>query len=283
MEINEGIPEYTDAFLEGQDILYAEYNDIDFFIEDTGKELFYYNIFHQLFPDIKLEKIFPLNGKTHVIRSALDNIGNKKKVYIVDLDFDNILGQRVDSDNLFYLDRYSIENYLYSATSINNVIINSYPKLNEANIAKIFNLAIVLSQIKDILIELSCSFVIIRKHSLGIAYFPLNTERDIDFRMGQIQGKGNAIGDYIKGVKISLNLKDKRYSYDKQCKQYRDFFLDTSLIPGKYVLNIISSYLKKNRLIKQMSLTDFAFALSKNIDTDDFEPLRLSINSYIRN
>ena len=30
MEINEGIPEYTDAFLEGQDILYAEYNDIDF-------------------------------------------------------------------------------------------------------------------------------------------------------------------------------------------------------------------------------------------------------------
>jgi hypothetical protein len=89
--MNSGFPELTDSFLSGQDILYTQFNDIEFFVEDTEQEHFYFNILKKLFPDLKFEKIFPLNGKKNVSDAAILNIGNNKKVYIVDLDFDHIL------------------------------------------------------------------------------------------------------------------------------------------------------------------------------------------------
>ena len=91
--MNEGFPELTDSFLSGQDILYTQFNDIEFYVEDTEQEHFYFNILKKLFPDLNFEKIFPLNGKDNVRDSARLNIGNKKKVYIVDLDFDHILNK----------------------------------------------------------------------------------------------------------------------------------------------------------------------------------------------
>ena len=43
--MEEGFPELTDSFLSGQDILYKQFNDIEFYVEDFEQEHLYYNIF----------------------------------------------------------------------------------------------------------------------------------------------------------------------------------------------------------------------------------------------
>ena len=88
--MEEGFPELTDSFLAGQDILYKQFNDVEFYVEDFEQEHLYYNILKNLFPDVQFEKIFPLNGKKNVIDASKLTIDSKTKIYIVDLDFDKI-------------------------------------------------------------------------------------------------------------------------------------------------------------------------------------------------
>src|SRR4051812_24509150 len=106
----DSLPIKTEAFLRGMDVLYFGFNDIEFYVEDEDQENLYLAIFKRLFPGVKLEKIFPLGGKKNVRDEARLHVGNKKKVFVVDKDFDDLLGRKLSLPNLFYLDRYSIEN-----------------------------------------------------------------------------------------------------------------------------------------------------------------------------
>jgi hypothetical protein len=101
-----GFPELTDSFLSGQDIFFGQFNEIEFYVEDTEQEHLYFNVLKKLFPDLKFEKIFPLNGKVNVVNESKLHVSNKKKVFIVDLDFDHILGTKLNYSNLFYLNKY---------------------------------------------------------------------------------------------------------------------------------------------------------------------------------
>ena len=110
--LEESIPAKNQNYRLAEDIFYFQFNDVSFYIEDEDQENFFFCVLKNLFSDIKIEKIFPLNGKDNVIRESTNNLGNKKKVYIVDKDFDDILCRIKTNDNLFYLERYSIENHL---------------------------------------------------------------------------------------------------------------------------------------------------------------------------
>ena len=54
------LPTLSESFLRGQNVLYKQFNDIEFYIEDTEQENLYYHILKIIFPQIKFEKIFPL-------------------------------------------------------------------------------------------------------------------------------------------------------------------------------------------------------------------------------
>ena len=202
--MKDGFPELTDSFLAGQDILYSQFNDIDFYVEDTEQEHFYYNIFRKLFPEIKLDKIFPLNGKKNVIDAAKLTIGDKKKVYIVDLDFDKILGRRENISNIFYLEKYSIENHLFAKNTLFELIREKKTKLKNHEIELIFNYKKLLNECKHLLSELSCSFILIQKYSLGKEYFGLNPTRDFDFSTPVPKYKNNFINQFFASIELAL-------------------------------------------------------------------------------
>lgn len=65
--IEQSIPTKSDAFLKGIDIFYTQFNDVNFYIEDEDQENFYHSILKKLFPEIRLDKIFPLRGKDNVL------------------------------------------------------------------------------------------------------------------------------------------------------------------------------------------------------------------------
>lgn len=284
--MNSGFPELTDSFLSGQDILYTQFNDIEFFVEDTDQEHFYFNILKKLFPTLKFEKIFPLNGKNNVKDAAMLNLGNKKKVYIVDLDFDHILNSVINVENLFYLRKYSIENYLFSKNAIYEIIRAKDSRLKNHEIDTLFDLNQILSEASTCLKELSCCFVIIINKQLGCSYYGLNVSRDYDFTTSPISYRMSFIPDYLIEVENLLKSKDRRYSFQSQKKailrHYRTITECLSNIPGKYILAFLKHRLQSLGLINQMTLESFTYQLSKDFNNSELDYLNINIMAYIK-
>jgi hypothetical protein len=284
--MNIGFPELTDSFLLGQDILYTQFNDVEFYVEDTEQEHFYFNVLTKLFHDLKFEKIFPLNGKKNVRDSARINIGNKKKIFIVDLDFDHILSKVENLDNLFYLRRYSIENYLFSKEAIYEAIRIKDPKLKDHEIDALFDLNQLLSDASNSLKELACCFIIIQSKELGHPYYGLNVNRDFDFNTSPPSYRMNFVGDYMNDVETLLKAKNRRYSLASQksklLKYFRTILDCLANIPGKYILTFIKERLNALGLINQMSLETFTYSLSKDFNSNELAYLKTNVTNYLR-
>lgn len=284
--MNSGFPELTDSYLSGQDILYTQFNDIEFFVEDTEQEHFYFNVLKKLFQDLKFEKIFPLNGKKNVSDAAAFNLGNKKKVYIVDMDFDHILGKVQSLDNLFYLRRYSIENYLFSKSAVYEVIRSRSPKLKDHEIDTLFDLNQILTDAAVCLTELSCCFIIIQDNELGHPYYGLNVSRDFDFSTSPPRYRMTFITNYFNQVENLLRARNIGYSFESQKEAFLRNFSTLSdclaHIPGKYILTFLKERLYCLELINKMTVESFTYQLSKDFNTNNLEYLRTNISSYIR-
>jgi Protein of unknown function (DUF4435) len=283
--MNSGFPELTDSFLAGQDIFYGQFNEIEFYVEDYEQEHFYFNILKKLFPTVKFEKIFPLNGKGNVITESQSNIGNKKKIFIVDLDYDHIIGTKVNQSNLFYLKKYSIENYLVSKNAIYELIRVKNPKLKDSDINQIINLDNLLKETANCLKELSSSFIVIKKHTLGIVYYGLNTNRDFDFSGKTPTYRSNFISEYFADIETVLKTKKKSYTLKAQIKKLKVYFNTLlnalSNIPGKYIMTFIKDRLYSMDLIVQMSVESFTYSLSMEFSGTELNYLRSAIANYI--
>lgn len=281
-----GFPELTDSFLSGQDILYAQFNDIEFFVEDKEQEHFYFNILKKLFPDLRFDKIFPLNGKKNVSDAATINLGNRKKVYIVDLDFDHILNTVQYLDNLFYLRKYSIENYLFSKNAVYEVIRIRDSRLKDHEIEALFDLNQILNDASSCLKELSCCFIVIQKKQLGHPYYGLNVSRDFDFTTSPPCYRMNFIPDYFNEVEDLLKAKNRRYSLASQkrtmLRHFRTISDCLAHIPGKYILTYLKDRLQALGLINQMTVESFTYQLSKDFNSNELEYLRANVSKYIR-
>jgi hypothetical protein len=279
-----GFPELTDSFLAGQDIFYEQFNDAEFYVEDTEQEHLYLNILKQLFPEITIGKIFPLNGKTNLKNHAKINTEDKSKIYIADLDFDKILGTKEDIANVFYLNKYSIENFLINKDGIYELIREKSPKLKDSDIDDLINFNTLTNNCKRLLSELSCSFLVIQKFSLGKEYFGLNPPRDFDLDSNPPCYRNAFILNYFRETENLLKNKDGRYTLKSKQQEYKKYFrsVHNALIniPGKYLLNLLKYNLEKLKVINQLSLESFTYKLSKECCTNQLQYLKQEIIDY---
>jgi hypothetical protein len=283
--MEDGFPELTDSFLAGQDILYKQFNEIEFYVEDFEQEHFYFNILKKLFPDIEFDKIFPLNGKKNVVDSSKLSISDKSKVYIVDLDFDDLLEIKETNTNLFYLEKYSIENHLISKDAIFELIREKNAKLKNAEIEALFNFETLLIESKDHLEKLSCCFFINQKYSLGIKHLCIEPAREFDLSQSVPTYRNNIITDYFNQINNQIIAHNNTYTIDTEIQKFINFFntIENALIniPGKFLLNIIKSKLERMKLIYQVTLNSFTYKLSKEFNVNELEYLKIKISDYI--
>jgi hypothetical protein len=282
--MNDNFPELTPSFLGGQDLLYTQFNDVSFFVEDTEQEHLYFNILKRLFPDVTVKKIFPLDGKGNLKTHAKAHIGNRKKIYIADIDFDEILETKEEIENVFYLNKYSIENYLIEKCGVYELIRERNPKLKNKDISDSFNLNEVLHVCKKLLNELACTFLVIQKHSLGKEYFGINPPRDFNCELDNCGYKNTFITDYFNEVSSLLKNIDRRFSLKAKCKPFKCHFstIDNAMknIPGKYILNLVKFQLVQLKLINDMTVETFTYKLAKECDTSFFNDLKEDILRY---
>jgi hypothetical protein len=280
-----GFPEITDSFLNGQNIVYTQFNDIEFYVEDIEQENLYFTILKNLFPDIRFDKIFPLGGKSNIFADAANNLGNKRKVYLVDLDFDEILGIKNDSINIFYLDRYSIENYLLDLKAIKEIVKEHKPKLKEAEIQNTFNLEAFKMECQTLFSDLVCCYLIIQKYNLGIENVKCDTARFCNFTNVPAILKDAQILAYHAQVKAALKIINPRLKFEAQVKVFKKYFrkLADALnnIPGKYLLNFLKYRIRAIFDLPQITLESFTYRLAKNCEFRDLLFLKKSVINYI--
>ena len=128
---------YTKRGLSARVKFYSPYNGIAIIVEDVGLENFYTVLFNRLLGDEpKIGRVLGVGGKEQVLERyrRLNNTGEGNyEFYLVDGDFDELIGQTLPYDDRFYqLNNYDIENYLVESTAIVNVAEEQNPKHSAA-------------------------------------------------------------------------------------------------------------------------------------------------------
>lgn len=286
ISIEESIPSKNNNYRLAEDIFYFQFNDVFFYIEDEEQENFFFNILKKIFPDINIDKIFPLNGKENVIKEALNNIDSKNKVYIVDKDFDDILNKKTIHPNLFYLDRYSIENFLIEENAIIEYIISEKPKLKRAFINQSFDLNNFLTDVKDCLQDLVLLFLVIQDKCPQLQNVNHGHQKFLSFSNGTFIKREDVINDYIDQIQQELNIKDKRIKVSAQTKKMRKkcFFNNDILVdtPGKYLIKMIKQIIESKFSLASRNIESFSYRLATYCSFDSLYNFQSEINDYLK-
>ncbi|OPC32650.1 DUF4435 domain-containing protein [Elizabethkingia miricola] len=285
--IEESIPTKNNDYRVAEDVFYLQFNDISFYIEDEDQENFYHKTLCKLFPNLQIEKIFPLNGKKNVIDECKSNIGDKNKIYIVDKDFDDILGKKESISNLFYLNRYSIENYLIEENSILEYIISEKPRLKRSNIKRRLDITKIIEIIKSSIKEIIHLFVLVQKKCSALKNISLSYERFFDFNNGNFQIKQDQVDSYIDSIKNELKVVDKRLKFDVQLKKIiREHSLTSNdccinHYPGKFIIKMLKQTIESMFGLNSRNIESFSYMIACNSSFDSLTFLKNEINTFL--
>ncbi len=123
--------------------LKTAYNDIEIFVEDTSTPNMWLELIRSILPSkVRLDSVNQLGGRAKVLEACkLDQRDDgRRKLYIIDGDFDFLLGRKKPSlKHLYRLRAYCVENLLISEEAAVYVGIPSKPELSERQLKNKFN------------------------------------------------------------------------------------------------------------------------------------------------
>lgn len=310
MHYNDVIPQMSENFRYSYDIFNLQFNEISFFVEDEYKEESYLCILRKLFPNIKFEHIYPLGGKNNVIEHAsiTVNENNKRSIYIVDKDFDDILGTKKNNmENLFYLKKYCIENYLITEEAITRYLVSSKPSINRKHIKEKIDLDLLFTKTLNNLKEIIYIYILVQKYvnskinninknnSLdtndnGISLIPtisISIEKFIDCSCFNL--KQEQLDSYIDEIKRKIaecNMEESyECIYNDLCNKLQInsvLELSDDHICGKTQLKVIFKHLKGIfDFLNSCKFECFVHLLCEFNEFDNLRYLRDDINRYL--
>jgi len=282
--IEESIPSFSDSYLHGQDIFWTQFNEVSFYVEDTDLEELYHQILKKIFPQIQIDKIFPLNGKTNVIDDARVNQGDKTKVYIVDKDFDDLHNQIEPITNLFYLDRYCIENYLFEEISVVEFVVSELPKVKRTQVKERFQVTERVDAILEKLLYINSLFYIIQQNSLPFENTSLHIDcflqkSKLELCQQKIADYKSRLLNYISENNLTIDLENV---IESNILSWKEEGIVENNICGKQVLFILLQDLKKEFGLKKLpDQYSACYRLAKECRFDTLHFLRDEIINFL--
>ncbi len=287
IDLETSIPIRSNAGLAALDIFYKQPSGINFYVEDSDQENLYFEILRKLFPKIEISKIFPLGGKQNVLSHAQDSrnhIPDVVSIYIVDKDFDDLLGHRVRKENIFYLDRYCVENYLLEEEAVIQIGVECEPKKKREVIAAILKFEEFLQESVIALDLLFRLFFVVQRFNLGLPNCDLKPEqfyeqpfrwkiqrRLVDNYKKEVMKKVKATGVFKSNKHLSAFVKTA-FPLGRQ--------LDAN-ISGKFLVRLLFHYLRAKIALGNCSHDSLCYRLAKNGNLNSLQPLKRRITSYL--
>ena len=132
---------YTARAAKALGYLKRRYNDIEIFVEDTSNHNMWLRIIQKIIPPtVRVTSVNMLGGRKSVLDACrLDQKDDgRKKIYIIDGDFDFLLGRpKARLKHLYRIRAYCIENILLHPESVFEVGVDSRPMSTKQDIANL--------------------------------------------------------------------------------------------------------------------------------------------------
>lgn len=269
------------------DIFYDEFNDVHFFVEDEDQENLYEVILRRIFPELRIARIFPLGGKQAVLdhTSNPDTGGPKpRSIYLVDKDFDDLLGAKVQKQGLLYLDRYCIENYFADPEAILEVVVETAPKLKRSEIAANLDLSTKLTEFMESLRPLFQMFYCVQRFELELKNCSLPAERFCSAR-NRWHVDPAALSEYRAKITLAAAstrhaaaLADPLANPEVAALAHLD---PHRVISGKHLCTLIFHYLKSKYNLGSITFESFLFRICKNSSLHSLNNLSAQIRASL--
>lgn len=277
------IPARSEAGLAALDIFYNGFNDINFYVEDEDQENLYEALLKKLFPSVTVQKIFPLGGKKAVVQHAMstnnENI-TAFRAYIVDKDFDDLRELQLVHPNIFYLDRFCIENYLTEEHAIVEIVVENNPKKKRADVLAQLALKSTIESTYASLRSLFLLFLCVQELGLNLkncgaspeTYCLKSRRWEIDDKHFYSYQERVVAAARIVGVTPPLKdpLSDERFATAASAPSH-------TLVSGKYVAAMLFHYVKSKYGLGSMTFDSFIFRLAKNCSVGALQDLATRI------
>jgi hypothetical protein len=260
------------------DIFYADFNDVNFYVEDEQQENLYQEIFRKLFHRIRITRIFPLGGKAAVRQHATSssNGGIKRfRAYVLDRDFDYFLGKQLKHPNVFYLDRFCIENHVLEPSAVVELVIENHPKKKRAEVKAALSLDAQLPTLYRSARPLFTLFFCAQRLDLGVKN--CSSPPEVFCKPGRLWELDDAaIIRYEAELKAAARAKvldpplvepksDTRLSRAARAPDYE-------LVSGKFIAATLFHYVKSRYSLGSMTFESFVYRLTKNCDLRSMRP-----------
>lgn len=289
ISIDESIPTKSPEYLAAQSIFYTQFNDVSFYVEDEDQENLYFRILKKLFPGLRIDKIFPLGGKPRCIEHAKKGTSGRVSVYILDKDFDDLLGLILSKPNIFYLERYCVENFLFEEEALIKFVISEKPRLKERDIKRKLGFEELMKSISSDLQELFLLFFVVQKFTLpGLANTSQNVERFCtDNDPSHVCSK--KVDEYSGRVQETFEKAYPRRKFRVALRRNKKYFnlprgqCCPKNISGKHILSLLRH---RNHytfdLSAKPSLDSFALRLAEYCEFRSLEAIANSIATYLK-
>jgi len=282
-----GVPAYSEDALQVRDIFYSRVSPIIFFVEDENQENLYEMIFRKAFPKIIDFEVFPLNGKNNVLVHAKTNLSVDvvKRIYVLDKDFDDLMGLCVDAENVFYLDDYCIENAIVEEFALMQICVEEFPRSKRSTIRNRLRYSHPISLWVSLLDRLFRSFFLIKKYDLGIPNCDLTPEEFTS------NGQPSEL-DILKITRYIDNVA-KLLTAAGHISRMDDYQLLSNAafgskrhnmrhISGKFILRLFYHHLRKAGLVKNVRIDSLTYRLASVSSLSRLRRFKVRVNQYIK-
>lgn len=254
------------------------------YFEDADSELLYEAILQRLGIVLNDVRIICLSGKRSLLdqQSAESTSQSSKSLYILDKDFDDLLGLCVPKANVHYLERYSIENFFLELEALLKVVIEEHPR--SKNLIELgADLTGYITPILPQMRRLSSLFLLAQEFSLPI----LNTSEPIqrwtlDSKPWELSSaKIDIFQDDVSALLI-LNGHVKNEAQLEGLLSTRLVKIDSARdIPGKQLVDLVRLYLAKKTGIRSLQRESFCYRLATKCTFESLVPLRKLLNTRL--
>jgi hypothetical protein len=286
--LEESIPQNSDGYRYAQSAFYSQFNDVDFYVEDAWQENLYLCILGRLFPRLKIENIHPLGGKENAIQHARVNTSRRKSIYLLDKDFDDLLGKLQKQDNVFYLEKYCIENFFIEEQAILKFIIAEKPRLKPANVQRQIEFQTRWDDIVRQLANLFALFFIVQKHNIALkstsqkpdSFCSAADSCSIDQR--RVSQYASSVRKMAAKQNMNLNLDYELQACSEQFELNKRTGFYGVNVSGEFMLHLfVNRIAKLFGLDRVPDLQSFAYRLAEKCDFHSLRALRRRMNTYL--
>lgn len=165
------IPAYSEAGTDVLDAFYQDYVAAIFFFEDEHHESVYERILMRLIPKLRSFQVICLGGKSKIIAKAKESRrAGAKWLFVLDKDFDDLLGSIFVHYDVYYLRAFSLENYLVDLNGIISLAIEMNPRGLTVRAARgrCTTFPAYMARLRESLERIGRLFVVARRHRVDV-------------------------------------------------------------------------------------------------------------------